>query len=131
VERRRPGTPRRYRRLIGRIHLRDPQYGAVHSRPAAAPTAVVTAIASALQKATRKAPTLTFAPPTLADQPPRKSRQARPEVAIAAIRYGAGAIATTPNGSAAPTEKLAAEAKAACSGRARDVGDIPSSSRAC
>src|SRR5258708_905436 len=120
----------RHRQAIGFIHLRHAEQRAAHSRPTAAPTPVVTAIASALQKATRSAPVRTLAPPTCADQPPRNSRQARQAPAMAAIKYCAGAISTTVTGSVAPMEKLPAEARAACNGRALELGEMPNSSRA-
>src|SRR5277367_6430290 len=106
----------RHRQPIGLVHLRNAEKFAVHSAPTAAPTAVVTAIASALQKATRKAATLTGAPPTFADHPPRKSRQASDAAAIADMECCAGARAAAANGRAAPIEKLPAEAAAASSG---------------
>ena len=43
--------------------------------PTSAPTPAVTPIANALQSVTRNAPVITSAPPTLAETPPRNSRQ--------------------------------------------------------
>ena len=47
------------------------------------------------------------------------------------IRWAGDAVTTTAIGNSAPTEKLAAEADAACVGRAAVVAENPSSSRAC
>ena len=79
----------------------------------APPTPAVTAIASAPQNVTRVAPTVTPAPPVCAANPPRSARNANEVPATKGIRVGAGAIAATKSGIAAPIAKLPADANAA------------------
>src|SRR5450830_867854 len=99
--------------------------------PKAAPTPAESAIASELQKVTRTTPGVILAPPVLAATPPRTARAARVASTKRTIRLRSGVSNATANGNAAPTEKLAADAHAACKGRAVDKSEIPNSSRAC
>ena len=94
------------------------------------PTPAVAAIASAPQKVTRPAPASTPAPPTRAAMAPSRARKTSEVAGTQAMSVAGGASAVTPSGSAAPTVKLAAEASAACTGRALMVSEMPSSSRA-
>ncbi len=121
----RPGLCGKQRSTLDSVHL-SPQATA----PNSAPTAAVTAIASAPQNVTRHAPISMSAPPTRAAMTPSDARNASDIPDTQKIRPHYAANAATSSGKAAPTEKLAAEAKAACTGRALSVSEMPSSSRA-
>src|SRR6476660_2337483 len=82
--------------------------------PNIVPTADATPIDSALQKVTRNTPGPTFAPPTRAASPPRTARETSAVTAILGATHCCGASAVTMSGKAAPTEKLLADASAAC-----------------
>jgi len=98
--------------------------------PNNAPTPAVTAIASAPQNVARIVPVATFAPPVRDAHPPKVARQTRDVADTKGMTSDRGTIAVTNRGTAAPTEKLMADAVAAWIGRALKVSEIPSSSRA-
>ncbi|MNI71438.1 hypothetical protein D3C73_1273110 [compost metagenome] len=87
-------------------------------------------MASAPQKVTRQAPVMTLAPPALAAMAPNVPRNTNDMPDTQGTTPCSGATNVTPSGNAAPTTKLAAEAKAACKGLAVRVALIPNSSRA-
>ena len=87
-------------------------------------------MARAPQRVTRQAPVSTLAPPVWAATAPRPPRNTRDMPAIHGTTLCVGAMKVTARGSAAPTTKLAAEARAACSGLAARASLMPSSSRA-
>lgn len=89
------------------------------------------AIASAPQKVTRHAPASTPAPPARAATAPSTARNTIDVPDTHGITDARGAAAFTASGSAAPSAKLPAEARAACSGLALNASEMPSSSRAC
>ena len=88
-------------------------------------------MASAPQKVTRTAATARGAPPARAPSPPSSARKTSELPATSGTRSAVAETAATITGSAAPTAKVAAEASAACSGRAVWISERPSSSRAC
>jgi hypothetical protein len=108
-------------------NLRPMAYTSV---PNIAPTALVTLIAKAPQKRTRIKPMVMLAPPVRADSAPRTARKTREAATTEEIKPALGAKAAVNRGMAAPMVKLAADARAACSGPAFRVSVIPSSSRA-
>ncbi len=69
------------------------------------------------QNATRQVPFQTLAPPTCAETASSPARNKSEAIVTEMIRCAVGAASTMPIGSAAPTEKLAAEASAAWVGR--------------
>ena len=71
------------------------------------------------------------APPARAAVAPSTARNNNDVTETVPTSTGAGDSAATASGSAAPAAKLAAEANAACTGRALIVAEMPSSSRAC
>jgi glutamine amidotransferase len=98
--------------------------------PVSSPIAAVAAIASAPQKATRAAAIPSGAPPARAAIAPNVANATSAAAGIAKRRRLPGASMATASGSTAPHAKLAAEAAAACSGRAIESSVMPSSSRA-
>ncbi len=92
-------TPPVKRRLLAfRRNSSSPTVLLQRRLPAIAPTTLVTAMASALQNATRRAPVRISAPPTLADQPPRISKQSSDAATMQTIRKRCGANAVTSRG---------------------------------
>jgi chromate transporter len=85
----------------------------------------------ALQKTTRRTPGATLARPTQAPRPPKTASEASAATALLGITQPWGASAVTTSGNAAPTEKLLADARAACNGLAEVISEMPNSSRAC
>jgi hypothetical protein len=81
--------------------------------PNSAPTPAVAAMARAPQKVTRIAPIIMPAPPACAANAPRSARNNSEVPATKGIRAASGTMAVTTRGMAAPTAKLAADAKAA------------------
>src|SRR5581483_10684152 len=98
--------------------------------PKRAPTPPVAAMASAPQNATRSAPIQGEAPPTRAASAPRAARKTRDAAETTRTVWEDGANMTVRMGKAAPTVNVAAEASAACRGRAVNFSESPSSSRA-
>jgi hypothetical protein len=94
------------------------------------PIPAVRAIANAPQKVTRAVARRTFAPPVIAPIAPRSARKAKDAADTIGTSAPAGATTTMSKGMAAPTENVAAEVSAACTGRAVVISEIPSSSRA-
>lgn len=91
---------------------------------------VVSAIAKAPQNITLAVARQMFAPPAFAPTAPNRARKANEATDTIGTIALNGKSATIINGMAAPTEKVAAGASAACAGRAVAISDIPSSSRA-
>jgi len=87
--------------------------------------------ASAPHNVTRSAPLAMLAPPARAATAPSNASTANDVALIHAAKPGPGTASATARGTAAPAAKLAAEASAACSGRAARAWQMPSSSRAC
>src|SRR5450759_1642868 len=81
--------------------------------PNRAPTPAVNPMASAPQNVTRIAPTVKGAPPACAATPPRSARKTSEVPETRKIRLASGDNNVTTRGMAAPTAKLAAEARAA------------------
>ena len=73
---------------------------------------------------------MTLAPPALAAIAPKAARNTSDMSAIHKPTLCSGATKVTASGKAAPETKLAAEARAACTGLAVRVSLMPSSSRA-
>ena len=90
----------------------------------------VMAIANAPQNVTREAAVMIAAPPAWADKAPSRPSDTSALSVTAQTSSDAGTSSTTSSGMAAPTEKVAAEVKAACSGFAVNVEEIPNSSLA-
>jgi hypothetical protein len=97
--------------------------------PKSLPTPAVSPIASAPQKATRTAPLTIDAPPACAAVPPRITKVTSAVADETSVIQAEGASKTVAIGTRAPTMKAIAEARAACTGRARRVSEMPSSSR--
>ena len=95
--------------------------------PKMRPTPAVTAIARAPQNPTRAAPTIADAPPVRAAIAPSAIRQTN-EVTDTTTTLG-GTTMMARIGTAAPAVKVAADANAACSGRAVCSSVSPNSSR--
>src|SRR5271165_2650470 len=98
--------------------------------PTRAPMPAVTAIATAPQKPTRNAGRTIFAPPSHAPSAPSASKKTRAAVETASIVVPGGDRNAARVGSTAPTEKAAADAKAARMAFAPASSVRPSSSRA-
>ena len=105
---------------------RERQTTAPNSRP----TVAVTSMANTPQTATRAAPTSAGAPPARAAIAPSDRRQSSETAETAGNSAVAGATMVVSTGTPAPTANVAAEASAACSGRAASPSVKPSSSRA-
>src|SRR5512143_4030211 len=105
--------------------------GSQATTPNNAPTPAVKAIAKAPQKVTRAAAVITEAPPARAAREPNSARNRSELPETAHMSADSGTNRTIKRGRTAPTEKVTADANAACTGRAVDVADIPSSSRPC
>ncbi len=73
----------------------------------------------------------TGAPPVMAETAPRAASAASESAPTVGIACAKGVIAMAASGTAAPTEKVAAEASAASTGRVATVWEMPISSRAC
>jgi len=101
------------------------------AEPKSAPIPYVTASASAPPTPTRTAARVRGAPPSPAPTTPNTQSATRVTAAMTALRGPAGASAATSNGMMAPAAKLAADAPAACGGRAAPASVWPSSSRRC
>ena len=99
--------------------------------PKIRPIAAVTVIASAPPAVTRNAARPSGAPPRRPPKAPRAARLMRESAAIAGMRQAAGATRRVAIGTVPKEAKLAAEIHAACNGRAKDAGSMPSSSRMC
>ena len=99
--------------------------------PNKAPIPVVMAIASSPQKPTRKAPFQMFDPPVRDAVPPMRARKTSEPPATTGMANLSGLINTSNNGMAAPTAKVAAEARLAWMGRAVWISVRPNSSLAC
>ena len=76
------------------------------------------AIASIPQNVTRSTAGPSAAPPARAPRAPSTAKQTKDPTATTGTRSEAGASATTASGANAPAVKVAADASAACSGRA-------------
>ena len=98
--------------------------------PTKAPIPAVKAIASAPQKTTLIVGRRIAAPPVLAPIMPSNPRKTNEPIETTGSNQGDGETSVRTRGAAAPREKVAAEAKAACTGRAVLISEIPSSSRA-
>ena len=94
------------------------------------PIPAVRAIANAPQNVTRAVARRTFAPPALAPTAPRRARKPKDAADTMGTSAAAGETTTMSKGIAAPTENVAADVRAACTGRAVVISEIPSSSRA-
>ena len=94
------------------------------------PIPAVRAIANAPQNVTRAVARRTFAPPALAPIAPRRARKPKDAADTMGTSALAGDTTTMSKGMAAPTENVAADVSAACTGRAVVISEIPSSSRA-
>ena len=81
--------------------------------PKIEPTRAVEPIASAPQKVTRPAPIKMFAPPACAASPPSMASNASDPTETMVITDCSGLRSASKSGNAAPTAKVAAEAKAA------------------
>jgi hypothetical protein len=92
--------------------------------PTKAPMPAVSAIAKAPQNVTRAVALRTFAPPALAPIAPRRPRKPKDAAETIGTSIVAGATTTISNGIAAPTANVAADVRAACTGRAVDTSDI-------
>lgn len=88
------------------------------------------AMARAPQKITRIMGLITSAPPAFAPTIPSSTRKISDPAATTGSSRTVGAKTRSTNGAAAPTENVAADASAACTGRAVVACEIPSSSRA-
>jgi hypothetical protein len=130
----RPGVSAEIRQLIREIILANPLWGAPRmpqtTVPNNAPIAAVAVIASAPQTVTRVAALMVFAPPVRADTAPSNARLISDAMETTGIACETGVNATAIRGKAAPTENVAAEVKAAWTGRELTVSEIPNSSRA-
>ena len=98
--------------------------------PTMAPMAAVKPIASAPQNTTRMVGLKTSAPPVFAPIIPSKARKANDPTETTGSSHVDGERSVRMRGPAAPTENVAADASAACIGRAVLISEIPSSSRA-
>ena len=99
--------------------------------PKIAPIPAVSPIANAPQNVTRTVGFSKPAPPAFAPIAPSRARNSSDPTETTGIRTFDGEPRTSRSGAAAPTEKVAADANAACTGRAVLVSEMPSSSRAC
>ena len=92
----------------------------------------VTAIANAPQNSVRSAPFATGAPPVRAATAPSSARKTSDaELTLQLDRRLRHEQVDDQSGNAPPAAKLAADASAACTGRAALISEMPSSSRAC
>jgi len=98
--------------------------------PNKAPIPAVATMASAPQSITRVAALTVPAPPARAEMAPSNPRLISEAMETAGIALETGAIAMAASGRMAPTENVAAEVKAAWTGRELTVSEMPSSSRA-
>src|SRR6187549_1807724 len=92
--------------------------GQVIITPKSQPTAEVTPMARAPQNVTRAAPAVAGAPPALAARAPRPASDSNDVAVTTGVNIDTGAMAAVSTGSAAPMANVAADAAAACSGRA-------------
>src|SRR6185503_7379914 len=97
--------------------------------PNSRPTTAVMPMASAPQKATRTDALSIGAPPVRAARAPSATRNTIDVVPTAGTTCGGGTASEARRGNAAPAAKLAADVRAAWTGLALTVSDIPSSSR--
>ncbi|MNN59162.1 hypothetical protein D3C81_1742590 [compost metagenome] len=88
-------------------------------------------MARAPQKVTRTAAVITEEPPARAAREPSRVRNTSELAETAHMSADTGTRRTINSGKAAPTEKVAADATAAWTGRAAKVSEMPSSSRPC
>ena len=93
--------------------------------------AAVKPIARAPQNTTRMVGLKTSAPPVFAPIIPSKARKANDPTETIGSSQVDGERRARMRGPAAPTENVAADASAACIGRAVLISETPSSSRAC
>ena len=99
--------------------------------PTSAPIAVVRPIASAPQKVTRSVGLINPAPPALAPIAPRNAKNNSDPTDTTGTNQLCGDRITSARGAAAPTEIVTRiEVRAACTGRAALMLEMPSSSRA-
>jgi hypothetical protein len=98
--------------------------------PTMAPIPAVSAIASAPQKVTRIIGLKTSAPPVLAPSKPSRAKEANDPTETTGIIKLEGERSTRVSGAAAPAENVAADVRAACTGRPEVISEMPSSSRA-
>ncbi len=98
--------------------------------PNKAPTPAVSAIARAPQNVTRAAARNTGEPPARAAKEPNSARKHNELPETIQTSAEVGTKTTIRSGMAAPTANVAAEASAACTGRALRVSEMPNSSRA-
>src|SRR5271168_883418 len=97
--------------------------------PTNAPIPAVTAIASAPQNVTRKVGlTIDDAPPAKAPIAPSAAKNINEAEGTTASSADSGANTAASVGAAAPIEKVMAEVRAATTGRASVVSEIPNSS---
>ena len=99
--------------------------------PTICPIAAVKPIANTPQNVTRSTALTGRAPPTRAPTAPSSARNAIEVMATTGKTNAVGAKRTIESGRAAPIVKVAAEARAACTGRAVLIAEMPSSSRLC
>ena len=90
----------------------------------------VMAMANAPQNVTRVVARMMFAPPAFAPTAPSRARKPRDAMDTTGPRIRGGDTTTMSNGMAAPMENVAADVRAACTGRAAVISEMPSSSRA-
>ena len=127
-----PASTKRIKRCHCAIEKFYPQENAYYAAtPNCAPTTVVDAIANASQNATRHVALVTDELPERAATPPRSARNNVAPPATAHMIDAAAASYTIFSGDAAPTENVAAQATAACTGRVVMISEMRSSSRAC
>src|SRR6185437_167690 len=112
------GILSRAREADNRVYLARPVSRAHARPPKSIPTPEVTAMASALQNTTRATPGAIGALPALAATAPRIARSASAVPATHGTGCEACASQATTSGRTPPAAKLAAEAAAACIGRA-------------
>ena len=93
--------------------------------PKSFPIPAVKAIANAPQNVTRAVARKTFAPPALAPTAPRRARKPKDAANTTGTSALAGDTTTMSKGMAAPTENVAADVSAACTGRAVVISEIP------
>src|SRR6185436_10757120 len=98
--------------------------------PKIAPMPAVRAMANAPQNVTRTVALRIFAPPALAPIAPNRARNAREAADTTGTSNLAGQIRTVRRGNKAPRVNIAADVKAATTGRAEVISEMPSSSLA-
>ena len=82
------------------------------------------------QNATRVVARMMSAPPAFAPSAPSRARKPKDAMDTIGMSIVGGDTTTMSNGMAAPTENVVADVRAACTGRAVVISEMPSSSRA-